>query len=58
MGFPLALVRNPALDHNRPASGKEHNVISQVLPWHLGKGLGVESREGIGERAILYGLPS
>lgn len=41
----MALEKNPVLDHNRPASGEEHNVISQLLPWHLGRGLGVESRE-------------
>ena len=50
MGFPLALKRNSVLDHNRPASGKEHNVISRLLPWHLGKGLGVENTEERGRR--------
>lgn len=48
MGFPLALKKKPSLDDNRPASVEGHNVISQVLPRHLGKGLGVESREGRG----------
>lgn len=60
MGFPLALKKNPVLDHNRPASGGEHNVISQLLPRHLGKGLGVESREAEdrGRGYSLWILPS
>lgn len=40
--------KNAVLDDNRPASVEGHNVISQALPRHLGKGLDVKSREGRG----------
>lgn len=28
MGVPLALRRSPVLDHNRPATGEEHRMLS------------------------------
>lgn len=46
--FPWHWRKNAVLDDNRPASVEGHNVISHALPRHLGKGLGVKSREGRG----------